>query len=278
VALATLCISISGPAGRYMDLDPPFVIFVRCLIGFVCLMVIRIIAGQESVQLPLKNKTIVFTGAVMCVHWVLFFYSLKYSSVAIAAVSVFTYPLQTIIIESIILKRKINSFFMAMGLLVLAGVFILHSFDNVKSTYGLGIFLGCISGTMLAIRNIYSKMLLLRYSSNSTYLSQVFISCILLIPFAGREPWQAAMDNIVPLLLLGVVTTTIGHLLMMKSFTFFTAGEVGLLVSGQPVFAIIIGYVFLGEEPSFKVIAGAFIILFAVFSTFLRLKNENHQE
>ncbi|MBK6363085.1 MAG: DMT family transporter [Saprospiraceae bacterium] len=110
VALATLCISISGPAGRYMNLDPPFVIFVRCVIGFVVLMGIRILTGKESIRLPLKNKTIIFTSVVMCIHWVLFFYSLKYSNVAIAAVSVFTYPLQTIVIESVILKKRINSF------------------------------------------------------------------------------------------------------------------------------------------------------------------------
>ncbi|MBK8370471.1 MAG: DMT family transporter [Saprospiraceae bacterium] len=274
VALATLCISISGPAGRYMNLDPPFVIFVRCVIGFVVLMGLRILTGKESIRLPLKNKTIIFTSVVMCIHWVLFFYSLKYSNVAIAAVSVFTYPLQTIVIESVILKKRINSFFIIMGLLVCVGVFFLHPVEEVKNTYGLGIFLGCISGTMLAIRNIYSKVLLLKYSSNSTYLSQVFITCILLIPFSGRESLVAVIDNLIPLLLLGIVTTTIGHLLMMKSFSYFSASEVGLLISGQPVFAIIMAYFLLGEEPTWKVIIGAGIVLFAVFSTFLKLNKQ----
>jgi drug/metabolite transporter (DMT)-like permease len=76
------------------------------------------------------------------------------------------------------------------------------------------------------------------------------------------------------LLLLGLLTTTVGHLLMMKSLRFFTAGEVGLLISGQPVSAIIIAFFLLGEVPENNVVIGAAIILIAVFISFRQIQKE----
>jgi len=55
---------------------------------------------------------------------------------------------------------------------------------------------------------------------------------------------------------------------------YFTAGEVGLLISGQPVSAIIIAWFLLGERPESLILYGAFIILKAVFISFRQIRKE----
>lgn len=274
VIIATLFISLSGPLGRYAQLDPPFVIFIRSVLGVLFLGVIQFAFLKEPVRIPVRDKSLLFSGVIMCVHWVLFFYSLHYSTVAIAAVSVFTYPMQTILLEAIIRRIKIEKVHLILSVFVVAGVVLLNPEFRLNHQYSLGIFFGFISGTLLAIRNIYSKVLLVRYSPNITYFTQVAVSAVLLIPFAWRETWQTTMDNIIPLVLLGLLTTTLGHLLMMKSLKHFSAGEVGLLISGQPVSAIIIAWLLLGERPEGLVLTGAAIILVVVMLSFRQIRAE----
>ncbi|MFZ1703606.1 MAG: DMT family transporter [Saprospiraceae bacterium] len=272
VLLATVFISTSGPLGRYMSLDPPFVILIRCVIGFFALSFIQLLSKDEKLTFPLKDKTVLWTGTIMCIHWVLFFYSLQFSTVAIAAVSVFTYPMQTIIIEAFIQRKRIDKDYLLLSFIVVIGVVLLNPTLSLKHDHTLGIIFGLLSGTMLALRNIYSKFLLRKYSPNTTYLSQVLITCIILLPFAGRETWNLLWENRIPMLALGIITTTLGHLLMMRSFKYFSASEVGLLISGQPISAMIIGFLLLGEIPGKEVIIGGIIILIAVVASFRKIK------
>lgn len=273
VAVATIFISLSGPLGRYINLEPPFVIFIRSLLGVLFLGSYSLLSGQP-LRWPLRDKTLLLTGVIMCAHWVLFFYSLKYASVAIAAVSVFTYPMQTILLESLIKRKPVHIIYLVLSALVALGVILLNPDFSLDSHDSLGILFGLLSGTLLALRNIYSKILLSRQDANSVYFVQVFITTVLLIPFAWQETWTAVTDNVIPLLLLGLLTTTVGHLLMMKSMRFFTAGEVGLLISGQPVSAIIIAYFLLNEKPDNQVLYGALLILLAVFISFQQIRKE----
>lgn len=245
------------------------------MLGVLFLATYSLLSGQP-LRWPSRDKTLLITGIIMCAHWVLFFYSLKYASVAIAAVSVFTYPMQTILLESLIKRKPVHITYLVLSALVAAGVILLNPEFSLDSHDSLGILFGLFSGTLLALRNIYSKVLLSRYDPNSVYFVQVFITTMLLIPFAWQETWTAVADNVIPLLLLGFLTTTVGHLLMMKSMRFFTAGEVGLMISGQPVSAIIIAYFLLDERPENQVIYGALLVLLAVFISFRQIRKEQN--
>lgn len=275
VAIATICISLSGPLGRYVALDPSFVIFVRSLLGVLFLGLYQWFITKESFKVTSKRSLLLTTGIVICVHWVLFFYSLKYASVAIAAVSVFTYPMQTILLEAFLQKKKIQPLYFLLSLMVIAGVILLNPEFSLQNDDTLGIIFGILAGTLLAIRNIFSKELIGVIPPNTVYFWQVVIAAVLLIPFARNETLQTVQENIIPLLLLGLLTTTVGHLLMMKSFRFFTAGEVGLLISGQPVSAIFFGFLILGENPKPEVLFGAAIILSAVFMAYWHIRKVN---
>ena len=68
------------------------------------------------------------------------------------------------------------------------------------------------------------------------------------------------MDNVWMLLLLGTLTTALGHGLMVTSLKYFNVGQAGILASLQPLYAIILGIVVLGEIPTGNIILGGLII------------------
>ena len=255
---------MSGPIAKFMDLNPPFVIWARCLFGFITLSFINFFSSSKSAQLPLRDWQIIKTGILMCLHWVLFFYSIQLGTVAVAIVSVFTYPLQSIILEFFISKQTIDRTYIITSLFVILGVYVLSPDFSIAQNQTWGLIFGLLSGFSLALRNIFSRVLMDKYSANKVHVSQVLVSGILLLPFAWSESFENITIHIVPLASLGIFTTAIGHLWLMKSLQYFTASEVGLLNGSQPVAAIVIAFFLVDEVPSTHVLIGSSIILFAV--------------
>ena len=275
IGLATILIGMSGPVAKMMDLDPPFVIWARCVIGFFMLMVINYFTMGKLSSLPLLNRSVLISGVLMCLHWVLFFYSISLSTVAIAIVAVFTYPMQSIFLEYFITKRPIEKSYLYLSMFVIAGVYLLSPDFSLQNSQTLGLLIGLLSGGMLATRNIMSRNLIEKYSPNTIHVSQVLISGILLLPFAFSESYDQIKVNFIPLASLGIFTTAVGHLLLMKSLQHFSATEVGLLNGAQPVTAIVIAFFLVKEVPSTQVFVGGVIILTSVLYSGWQISRKN---
>ena len=66
------------------------------------------------------------------------------------------------------------------------------------------------------------------------------------------------------LLVLGIITTAIGHTLFLNSFSYFNISTASIMSSIQPIFGVFLGALFLFEVPSIKNIFGGFLILITV--------------
>nr|WP_262906732.1 DMT family transporter [Tenacibaculum maritimum] len=65
-------------------------------------------------------------------------------------------------------------------------------------------------------------------------------------------------------LLLALLTTAIGHSLMVRSLKFFTVSTASIISSIQPVFGVVLAYTFLNEIPTWKTFIGGGLILTTV--------------
>ena len=115
-----LCISTSGALGRYINLPPPLTIWYRAgfalvFLGLFCFW------KKYAFRFDVKKHgfTIFLTGFLMAVHWVAFFYALKWSNVAIGMLSIFTYPIMTTLLEPIFLKTKFQTSHLFLGGMIL---------------------------------------------------------------------------------------------------------------------------------------------------------------
>ncbi len=253
-----------------MSLYPAFITFARCLIASLILFIILTIKGKKIPRFPYKDKYVLLSGVLMCVHWVSFFYSIKYSSVAIAAISIFTFPIFTALLEPILLKKNLDPIHLIIALALMMGIYIISPEMSLENDVFLGVLFGLLSATAYAVRNIYSKNLRLKYNSISIMFYQVVIVAILLIPFANHHEVAVVKSNIWPLIGLGILPTIIGHGLLVESFKYFSATKASILTSFQPLFAISLGMIFLHEYPSIQVWIGGSIITVAVIYEILR--------
>jgi drug/metabolite transporter (DMT)-like permease len=74
------------------------------------------------------------------------------------------------------------------------------------------------------------------------------------------------------LLMLALLTTAIGHSLMVHSLQFFSVSTASIISSVQPIFGIILAFIFLNEIPTWNTFVGGSLILATVVIESVRSK------
>lgn len=110
----------------------------------------------------------------------------------------------------------------------------------------LGISSGIVSAIAYSIRNLYSKKILSQYSGYKIFLwFQALVVVLVLFPFIDGQEYHIMMDNVWMLLLLGTLTTALGHGLMVTSLKYFNVGQGYSGILTTAFYAIILGIVVL---------------------------------
>ncbi|WP_421872622.1 DMT family transporter [Marinoscillum sp.] len=267
LALAIFIMSSSGTLGRYIELPPPTIIWLRCVIGAIALL---IIIKSFSYELQIKRRKDAFFlflgGMLLGGHWVTYFYALQLSTVAIGMLSLFTYPVISAILEPLILKTRFQRSTIVLAIISLIGVSFLVpelSFDN---QYTLGIAVGILSAFFYSFRNIILKKQISGQSGMTLMFYQLLVIALIGWPMLWIESpsWQEIALNWKALLFLGLFTTATGHTLFTFSFKHFSVSTVSILSALTPLVGIFYGYLFLQEVPGERTLIGGALILSTV--------------
>ncbi len=263
--LAVLLISTSGVLGRYITLNPFVTIFYRTLLAAI---IFYVFCRIRKLDLRIANKRdaikIVLSGLLMTGHWVAYFFALQYSNVAIGILSLFTYPVVTAFLEPLLLKTKFSKSHLALGFLVLFGVYFLVPEISFQNNYTIAVLLGILSGLFYALRNILMKQEIEKYNGSVLMMYQIIVVAVVLSPVIFFSNFNDALAQWAPLLTLAIVTTCIGHTLFLVSLRNFSTTAASIMSSAQPLYAIVLGIIFLSEYPSLKTIIGGTLIISAV--------------
>lgn len=272
INVAMLFIATSGALGRYVQLPVTVTIGTRAILAFIVLLLFCN-WKRFSFKISKKDAPAVFiSGVLMGIHWVAYFYALRWSNVAIGMLSIFTYPVITAFLEPIILKTKFQLIHLLLAFLVLTGMYFLSSSLDFENSYTIAIGLGVFSALAYALRNIILKKRVNKYNGSILMTYQTAIVGVLLFPFLFTiEPAQI-IEQWKALVALAVLTTAIGHNLFLMTFKHFNITTVSILSSVQPVYGIIIGAIFLSEIPKGTTILGGFLILSSVVIESVRAK------
>ncbi len=274
LGLATLFISTSGVLGKYIDLPTPLIIWFRSALAVALLLVF---CKYRRLSIKIKTKkdapSIILGGLLLGTHWVTYFLALKLSNVAIGMLSMFTFPVITALLEPFFTKSRLNPIHVLLALMVLLGIYILAPEINFENTYLKGILLGVFSAFCYALRNLILKRHVSKYDGTVLMVQQCIIVAILLIPVLFNVNMGQVQTQLPFLLLLGLVTTALGHSLFISSLKHFSVSTASIIGSAQPVFGMIMAYFFLNEIPTLNTFIGGALILATVIIESIRSRN-----
>jgi drug/metabolite transporter (DMT)-like permease len=211
------------------------------------------------------------SGLFMGLHWVTYFYSLQVSNVAIAVISLYTFPVITSILEPMILKTKFHRSHLLSGVIVVLGMYILTPEYNLNSGLFKGVCFGVLSAFCYAVRNIILKPKVNTYNQSSLMLYQMLVVSVLLMPSLYYFEIGSTLQYLPALTVLALITTVIGHTLFVKSLKHFSASSASLISSMQPLYGILLAFFFLNEQPSLQTFIGGTLIVGAVIIESIQL-------
>lgn len=194
---------------------------------------------------------------------------MRVSTVAIGTIAMFTFPVITVFLEPLIMKQKLKLYDVLSGGLVLIGISFLIPTLDIHNNITLGVLSGTASAILYSLRNIYTKKLLIQYSSVTLMFYQVLTAAICLSPLLFIYEFKPQQMDLILLFVLGTVFTALPHTLLVNSLQYLKAKTMSITTSTQLIYAIIIAAIFLAEIPDLKTIIGGTIILLSViFETF----------
>lgn len=269
--LATLFISTSGVLGKYIEMPPSIMVWWRSSLAVVFLYAY---CRFKKINLKIHSKKDFFTfiiGAIfMAAHWTTYFYALKLSNVALGMLSLYTFPVITALLEPLFIKTKFNPIHIVLGLVVLLGIYILAPEFNLESNHVKGIMLGLVSAVCYSLRILILKQHVAKYNSTMLMFHQVLFITVLLAPLLFIFDTSGIETQYPYVLLLALLTTAIGHTLMVKKFNYFSVSTASIISSIQPIFGIVLAVVFLNEIPTTNTFFGGLLILSTVIIESIR--------
>lgn len=211
------------------------------------------------------NSKLFCAGVLMGLHWVTYFYALQWSNVAVGMLSLFTFPVITACLEPLFFHTPFRVSHLALGGLTLLGIYFLIPSAELVEDHGKAVALGVFSAVCYALRNLLLKQSMQRANGSQLMLSQVLIIALCFCPFLTFENVKLSLDVGWALLFLALCTTVIGHSLFLYSLNHFSVTTASIVACIQPLYGIMLAYIFLGEVPHWGIWVGGTLIVLAVF-------------
>ena len=259
----------TGVLGSLLSVSAIHLVWYRVLIAALSLFVYFILIGKSIQVTKRRLIELFFVGGVVGLHWVLFFHSIKISTVSVTLVTLSSVTLFTSILEPLINKAKMSKADVGIGLLIIGGIYLIFRFEF---QYLWGIVLGLLAAVAASIFGIFNaRMVKETPPSVITFYEMLsaFLWVSLAMAFMGdfnEKMWLKGSDWAY-ILLLGVVCTAVAYVMgvaVMKELGAFT---VALATNMEPIYGMILALLIFGQQETMSTgfYAGAVIILSAVF-------------
>jgi drug/metabolite transporter (DMT)-like permease len=254
--LSILLAGFTGILGRLIILNEGLLVWYRLLITAVSMWLL--FSFQKKIQsINIKDKrTIAGVGLLAMLHWMTFFAGIKYSNVSVALVCFSSIGFFTAITEPLLLKRKIDILEVLLGLLVMAGIYVIFHFDP---QYKAGIILSVLSAFLASLFPIYNRQLMQRMNAETLMSWEIgfgFIWISLLLPmylkFFPTDYLFPTFSDWGWLLVLAWACSVWGFILSANALKKISAFTVNLSFNLEPVYSIILAFIIFQENKLLK--------------------------
>lgn len=268
--IVVLIFGFTGVLGKLISIPAELLVWYRMLIASLSLALYLVLRGK-SLKLKKDGRIkVTAVGFIIAAHWIFFFEAIKQSNVSVTLAALASASIFTALLEPLFFKRKLQIYELFLGALVILGLYFIFQFETENA---IGIILGVIAAFLASLFTVINGKLIRQYDSERISLYElsggVLAISIYFLLGLSDEPFSTDIptSDILYLLLLGVICTAfafVASVEVMKELTPFT---VSLSINLEPIYGIILAFVFFGEEEKMSVgfYAGTLLILSSIF-------------
>lgn len=270
--LGVLAISTSAIFVKLSTAPAPIIATYRLV--FSTLMILPVILLNEKYMLEIKKirlkqlVSVFLSGIFLAIHYILWFESLRFTSVASSTVLVTMQPLFAFIGSYFFFGERLKKLSLFGGFLSILGSCIIGLGDfKIGGIALIGDLLallsaGIITAYFLIGQSIRKKLSLVAYVFICYLSSSIFLlgySVILKYPLIGYQN-----SDWLWFFCLALISTILGQTVLNWLIKWLSASTISMSILGEPVGTCILAYLILGESISYNQILGSTIILIGI--------------
>ncbi len=269
IILAMLIWGTMGIFIKTIPLSSLEIAFYRSIIGALFIIILSISQKEKWNKEDLRKdlKILIPSGIALGAGWVLLFQGYKNTTVSIATLSYYIAPVFIVILSIIVLKEKITRKKILCIIVAIIGLLLvldIKNLGNIGDNNLLGIIYSVLAAVFYAIVVILNKFIK-KLSGSKVTIVQLLVSTIILMPFtilnSTRSLMSLDMLSLFLLLFVGIVHTGIAYLLYFSSVKQIEGQSIAILSYMDPIFALVIAGLFLGEKMTLIQLFGGILIL-----------------
>ena len=205
--------------------------------------------------------------------------AMQWTSASNATLIIASYPIITVLLETLIYKTKLNLFKIVGIVIAIAGVFVLSYMKPEERQHNelLGILMLIIAGVAWAFYNFLTKKVVNNYPPITLLFYQTLFGAIFMLPLSlfERGAWMAPTTmSLLMMLFLGVFCSVIAYLLYNLGLKALSPSAIISMLNLVPLFGVMFSFLLLGEAITLRMVIGGAIIILGVMLSVKRTKKE----
>lgn len=254
---------------RYIPLPSGLIAFSRGLIGMLFLLVFVAVRGirlsKENIR---KNGLkLLLSGAFLGFNWILLFEAYRYTSVAVATLCYYMAPILVVLASPLLFGERLGGRKLLCVVVALAGMVLVSGVVDTGFGGGenaKGVLLGLGAAVLYASVVLMNKKIT-GISSYEKTIVQLGTAAIVILPYTllteTVDPQAWSLRSVLCLLFVGIVHTGVAYALYFGAVSDMKAQTAALFSYLDPVVAILLSALLLGEPMTLWVGIGAVLVL-----------------
>ena len=279
--IAVLLAGFTGVLGRLIAINESLLVWYRMFFSVLFLLIITVFTKKISKLKIRQMAPLLGIGAIIALHWVTFYGSVKYANVSVSLVCFSTVGFFSALLDPLISRRRLNAIELLLGLMVILGVYLIFHFE---SNFRTGIIFGLISAFLASLFPILNKKYvsihnpdtITFYEMTGGWLILNFVVPVYLqfVPVGSILP---DLIDLIWLLVLSLFCTVLAFNLSVRALSSISPFTVNLSFNLEPVYGILLAFLIFKEhlELGFSFYAGLTIIFLTVVIQTMRVA-KNH--
>ena len=260
--------TIFGTVGifvRYIPLPGATVAFFRGVLGLLFIVISMTITGKKPDFSAIRKHfwILLLSGGAMGLNWVFLFESYRHTTVAVATICYYLAPVFLVLVSPLLGERLTGKKLMLSGIALVGMVFV-SGVLNGGISGGKGIAFS-VGAAALYTGVMFLNKKLGEISAYDKTVMQLAAAAVVILPYClftgGFGMGQMAGRDYALLAVVGIVHTGIAYWLYFGALGQLPSQSVALFSYLDPVIAIVLSALWLGEILHWQEILGAALIL-----------------
>lgn len=264
--------SLTAILGAVITVSPVALVFYRTF--FSAAILLAFLYFRKDMPVPeLRPMLVLFAaGALLALHWILFFASARLSTVSVSLAGMSTASLWTSLLEPLFYGKRIKPRDVFFGLLAMTGLYIIFRFEFNHFTGLVTSLFSALTASLFVVANSrlvkkYDPVVITCYEmAGAAIFSLAALVVFLASPWGQGTPFIPALPDWPALLVLILLCTVYGYSLAASLMKQFTAFMMNLTINLEPVYGIALAVWVFGEKEKMTggFYLGTFVILLSV--------------